>query len=244
MAMPSPPHFPRVVARFVEPYRGEFISLTLWVTGIWFFGMAYDLTGGRTIRDDEVVTFRLAFAMASAIASVTALAVAGRVRWALGAAVCFSLAGFILIGAAVSLSWLAVPRFPGAVFQVAEAAIVTGVFMGAGLGLIAGLLVLLARRWPRLIGWLVAGLLAACVARFVHISAFDSVIQYAMAFRIGRDPGAYFGAYRVFFPASLGACAGAVVGAAGACAVLWWSGRRQPAAGSGEPGAESVQAIH
>jgi hypothetical protein len=224
-----------MLGRSIETYRGELISLTMWVTGVWFFGMAYDITGGRTIRDHEVATFRLAFAMASAIASVTTLAIAGRFRWALGAAVCFSVTGVILIGLAFSLSWLAVPPVPGSVYQVAQAVIITGLFMGTGLGLIAGLMALLVRRWPRLIGWLIAGALAVCIARSDHIAAFDRVVQFAMKSRIELDPVTFFEAYRIFFPASIGAGAGAVVGAAGACAVLWWTGQRRTAAGSSPP---------
>jgi hypothetical protein len=245
-AMGSLGSFLRAAARLVETCKGAMASLVLWLSGVWFFGMAYCMTGGRTVGDDEVVAFMSAFAWAAALAPVTALAVAGRTRWALVAMAGFAIFALTMAGLSFALPWpvpsLGRPGSGAASFpstplwrsigRVAEAAIVAGVFMGVGLGLVAGLLILLARRWPRLIGWLMAGILVACVTRSAHIDAFDHVAQYAMTTRIGREPG-FYPAARIELPSAMGACAGAVVGAAGAWAVLWWADRRRTAAGSG-----------
>jgi hypothetical protein len=231
MAMRSPDRSPGVVARLIDAYKGELTSLSLWVTGVWFFGMAYAVTGDRTVRDDEVLAFTGAFALAAATASVTALFIAGRARWALGAAICFSASAMIAAGVAVWLSWVVGPltpplRGPVSAGEIAEAVIVAGLFMGVGVGLITGLLILLARRWPRLVAGLSAGVLVACVARSAHIVAFDHVAHYAMEARIGREFG-FYPAFRVELPSATGAGAGAVGGAAAVCAVLWWVGRRR-----------------
>jgi hypothetical protein len=243
MAMQRPDRSQGVAARLIDTYKGELTSLSLWVTGVWFFGMAYAVTGDRSIRDDEVVAFTAAFALAAAAATVTALAVASRGRWALGAAVCFSAFATIAAGVAIWISWLAGPpartlRRLMSVWRVSEAAIVAGLFLGVGIGLIAGLSILLARRWPWLVGWLASGILVACVARYAHITAFDHVANYIIKARLGREASQgrlFYPAYRVELASAIGAGAGAVVGAAAVCAVLWWVGRRRTADGSGQP---------
>src|SRR5262249_26214050 len=174
-------------------------------------------------------------------ATVTVLAVAGRGRWALGAAVCFSAFAMIAAGVAIWLFWMAgapapTLRYPVSTGQITEAAIVAGLLLGVGVGLIAGLWILLARRWPRLVGWLAASVLVACVARYAHITAFDQVASYVIKTRLGREAGQgrlFYAAYRVELASAIGAGAGAVVGAAAVCAVLWWVGRRRTTDGSG-----------
>src|SRR5690349_15370609 len=170
MAMQRPDRSPGVVARLIDTYKGELTSLSLWVTSVGFFGTAYAVTGSRGIGDFEVIAFTAAFALAAATATVTALAVAGRARWALGAAACFSAFAMAAAVVAVWLAWVfrppgLPPREPISAGEIVEAATGAGLLLGVGIGLIAGLLILIARRWPRLVGWLTAGVLAACVAR-------------------------------------------------------------------------------
>jgi hypothetical protein len=233
MAMRGPARFPAVATRWIDTYKGELTTLSLWGTGVWFFGMAYAVTGSRSIGDDEVVAFTAAFALASASATVTALAVTGRARWALGAAVCFSAFATIVTGVAIWISWVAgapapSPRYPISTGQIAEAAIVAGLLLGVGIGLIVGLLILLARRWPRIVGGLAAAILVACVARYAHVAAFDHVANYVTRARLGREASMgrlFYPAYRVELASAIGAGAGAVFGAAAVCAVLWWVSR-------------------
>ncbi len=237
--MRRPDSLRALATRLIDAYKGELTTLSLWVTSVGFFGMAYAVTGSRMIADYEVVGFTAAFALASATATVTALAVAGRARWALGAAVCFSAFAVAAAGVATWLAWVfrtsaPLPQQPVSVGEIAEAAIVAGLLLGVAIGLIAGLLILLAHRWPRLVGWLAAGILAACVVRYSHIAAFDRVARYAMKARISRGGYELF-ADRVQLPAATGAGAGAIVGAAAVGTVLWWIGRRRTAGGPDQP---------
>jgi hypothetical protein len=232
--MRRPDSFAAVATRLIDTYKGEFTTLSLWVTSVGFFGMAYAVTGRRTIEDYEVVVFTAAFALASATATVTALVVAGRARWALGAAVCFTAFAMAAAGVAVWLAWVFRPpappfRQPISAGEIAEAAIVAGLLLGVGIGLIAGLVILLARRWPRLVGWLTAGILVVCVARYAHISVFDHIARQAMKARVGLF------ADRVQLPAATGAGAGAIVGVSAVGTVLWWIGRRPTAGGLDQP---------
>lgn len=237
----------RAAARHVAAGKGAMASVALWVTGTWFFGMAYTMTGVRADRHDEVVAFVLGFATASAIATVTALAVAGRRRWALVASAGLSAFAFVVAVVIVGLAFLAVPparafgppasedvfliarQYLDSVERVAMVATMAGLFMGCAIGLIAGLWILLVGRWPRLVGWLSAALLVAVVARTSHIAAFNRVALDATTSRIASGPGIFHPAHRLELPSAMGAMAGAIGGATATGAVLWWAGRRRAA---------------
>jgi hypothetical protein len=95
------------------------------------------------------------------------------------------------------------------------------VILGIALGSIAGLLLLLANRWPRLIRWLAVGLLVSCVIGSMHIDAFKSVTDFVVKTRLQSASSletAWFMTHELL--AAMGATAGMVVGAVIACAAV------------------------
>jgi hypothetical protein len=219
----------------------------MWLTASVFFVLAYFLSG-RSARVEEAIIFAVAFGTAAAVSAVIALAVGGKRRWALDAALPMA----ILIAAAVStagvLTWLAstvsasprtinyLPVYWGSiaavVLGVSLQTIPTGAILGAGIGVISGLSIVLGRRWPRLVGWLLVMLLVFCVIGSVHIVAFDGVVDFVVRTRLeGVRPLVGYWGIRHELPSAIGATAGAFVGAVvvyGAVRLVEGSRRSRP----------------
>jgi hypothetical protein len=134
------------------------------------------------------------------------------------------------VGTAGALTWLApmtsvnrqtvryFPRYsgqiPAAVLGISSQTIPTGAILGAGIGVISGLAILLARRWPRLVGWFLAVLFVSCVIGSVHIIAFDRVVDFVVQSGLeGVHRLMVPWTVRLELPTAIGATAGAFVGA-------------------------------
>ena len=101
-----------------------------------------------------------------------------------------------------------------AVLGIARQTIPTGAILGTGIGTFVGLMILLARRRPQLVGWLVVGLLLSCVVGFVHVVAFDRVVDFVVKTRMeGVNSLMVSWTIRSEIASAIGATAGAFVGA-------------------------------
>ncbi len=185
--------------RLVRLLARPLAMAAIWLTATGFFGMAYFLSG-RRVRVEEAIIFTVAFANAAAVSAVIALAVGAKRRWALEAALPMAILMATPVGVAGVLIWLAptmsgslkrldyFPHYgghiPTAVLGIARQTIPTGVILGAGIGAFVGLLILLARHRPRLVGWFVVGLLLSCVVGSAHIVAFDRVVDFVVKTRL------------------------------------------------------------
>jgi hypothetical protein len=216
--------------------------VALWLIAIGFFGTAYQLAAGRRPRLDDEVTFTAAFAVASAVSAAIALAVGGRRRWAIEAAIPMAILLAMPVAVACVLSWLApvmgwplmtvsgFPRYRGvitaAVWETAKLTFPSGVILGALTGAVAGVLLVLARRWPRLVGLLVVGLLLACVVNSIHIETFGRATDFLVKARLSGVNRLVFSWHADFeLSSALGATAGAVVGAIAASGAVRLSER-------------------
>jgi hypothetical protein len=218
------------------------VMAAVWLTATAFFGLAYFLSG-RRIRVEEAIIFTVAFAGAAAFSALIALAIGAKGRWALEAGVPMVLLMATPVGIAWVLSWLAPTwswnfrtldffpyrgHFSTAVLGIARQTIPTGAVLGAGIGSIVGLLTLLSRRQPRLVGWFVVGLLLACVIGFVHVIAFDRVVDFVVKTRLqGVNSLMVSWTIRFELAAAIGATAGASVGAVVACGAVRLGERRR-----------------
>jgi hypothetical protein len=124
-----------------------------------------------------VLEFTGAFAMASAISAVTALALGGQKRWAALTALAMVLLIATPIAGTYALSWLGqnplgagVPnvvsvqqRLTLPALEIARLMIPTATILGTMTGTITGLLLLLAGRWAGFVRWSLVGLLPGCV---------------------------------------------------------------------------------
>jgi hypothetical protein len=205
--------------------------VAIWLTATAFFGLAYYLSG-RRVRVEDAIIFTVAFANASAVSGVIALAIGARKRWALEAALPMMIFIATPVCTASVLNWLAptlsanlggvdyLPakyrgHLPTAVLGIARMTIPTGVILGVGLGFTVGALILLARsRLRLLVRWVVAGLLLACVLGSVHVVAFDRVVDFVVMTRLnGLDRFHANWTMHVELASAIGATAGAFVGA-------------------------------
>ena len=167
--------------QFVQLLARPLAMVAMWMTATGFFGVAYFLSG-RRVRVEEAIVFTVAFAGSAAVSAVIALAIGTKRRWALEAALPMAILVATPVGIAGALSWLAptlngnLPRIdyfpdyrghlPTAVLGIVRQTIPTGVILGAGIGAIAGLSILVARHRPRLVAWFVVGLLLFMRRRF------------------------------------------------------------------------------
>jgi hypothetical protein len=134
------------------------------------------------------------------------------------------------VALAAALTWLAPTRgaslltvdylpayrghIPTAVLGIARQTIPTGAMLGVSTGALAGLLIFLARSRPRLVRWVVLGLLLACIMSFAHIAAFDRVVDFVVKTRLeGVNRLRANGTMRLELASAIGATAGAFVGA-------------------------------
>ena len=200
----------------------------MWLTATAFFGMAYFLSG-RRVRVEEAIIFTVAFANAAAFSAVIALAIGAKTRWALEAALPMAVLMVTPLGMVWALSRLARTLswnlqtdnffpyhgdFPTVVLGIARQTIPTGVILSAGIGTTVGLLILLAYLRPRLVGWFVAGVLLSCVIGFVHVAAFDRVVDFVVKTRLeGVNSWMVSWTIRLELASAIGATAGAFVGA-------------------------------
>jgi hypothetical protein len=201
----------------------------MWLTASGFFVLAY-FSSGRSASVEEAVIFAVAFGTAAAVSAVIALAVGGKRRWALDAALPMAIlvaapvgtAGVVIwLAPAVSASFRTINYFPAnwgsiaaVVLGVSWQTIPTGAILGAAIGVISGFSIVLGRRWPRLVGWLLVMLLVFCVSGSVHIVAFDGVVDFVVRTRLeGLHPLVASWGIRHELPSAIGATAGAFVGA-------------------------------
>jgi hypothetical protein len=227
--------------RYLRPLVRPTAIVALWLITIGFFATAYQLAAGRRPRLDDEITFTAAFAVASAVSAAIALAVGGRRRWAFEAAIPMAILLAMPVAVAGALSWLApamgwtmmsvsgFPRYRGvitaAVWETAKLTFPSGVILGVLAGAVAGVLLVLARRWPRLVGLLMVGLLLACVSKSFHIDAFGRATDLLVKARLsGVNRLVYSWNVGFEFSSALGATAGAVVGAIAASGAVRLSG--------------------
>jgi hypothetical protein len=188
----------------------------MWLTATGFFGMAYFLSG-RSIRVEEGIIFTVTFGTAAAVSAVIALAIGAERRWAIEAALPIAILMAAPVGTAGALTWLAPTmggniqaagyfpqyrgRIPAAVLGVSMQTIPIAAILGAGIGAISGLSIVLGRCWSRLVGWFLVLLFVSCIIGSMHIIVFDRVVDLLVQ--------------NITFelPAAIGATAGAVVGA-------------------------------
>jgi hypothetical protein len=219
----------------------------MWLTATGFFVLAYFLSG-RSVRVEEAIIFAVAFGTAAAVAAVIALAVGGKRRWALDAALPMAILMAAPVGTAGVLTWLAPTmsaslrtinyfpvyrgRLPAIVLGISGQTIPTGAILGVGIGVISGLSIVLGRRWPRLVGWLLVMLLVFCVIGSVHIVAFDGVVDFVVRTRLeDLHPLVAAWGMGVELASAIGATAGAFVGAVvayGAVRLVEGSRRSRP----------------
>jgi hypothetical protein len=239
--------------RAIRSLARPLAMVAIWMTATAFFGLAYFLSG-RRVRVEEAIVFTIAFAGAAAVSAVIALAIGSKRRWALEAALPMVILIAAPVGIAGALTWLAptigslnavdyfpavdyLPqyggRIPAAVLGVARQTIPTGVILGAGIGAIAGVSILLARHRPRLVAWSVVGLLLLCVIGSVHVAAFDRVVDLVMKTRLeGVNRLMVSWTIRSELASAIGATAGAFVGAVVAYGAARLSDRSQASARS------------
>lgn len=230
--------------------------VSIWLIAAGFFGTAYVIgTGRRLPRQMEVPNFIGAFAVSAIVSAVVALFLGGRRRWAVEAVLSISILIVTPIASAYAMFWL-VPTFGQSLLgmmprdflsyrrdmqesarEIAGFAVPAGTVLGILVGTIAGLVLVLAGRWPRFVGGLVVGLLLACAIASVHINLFDVVIDLVVQTRLHGIDRAYHAWLMTSEVASaIGATAGAVVGAVISC----WAvrmGVRSRRTATGRPGA-------
>jgi hypothetical protein len=147
----------------------------------------------------DLIGFGCALALAGAAAAIVAVGLAGRWRWSVEIA----LAVMLMAVAGAALAYLALWVNPWTVRsrmdawsflrlrrdlpRWAEAIVLFHAPMGAGVGgvvgAIAGLLILLARRWPRWATGIALGLLFACAFDPVQQLIFRAVISWGWIVR-------------------------------------------------------------
>jgi hypothetical protein len=231
--------------RAIRSLARPLAMVAIWMTATAFFGLAY-FSSGRRVRVEEAIVFTVAFAGAAAVSAVIALAIGAKRRWALEAALPMVILMAAPVGIAGALTWLAPTignlnavdyfpqyggRIPTAVLGVARQTIPTGVILGAGIGAIAGLSILLARHRPRLVAWFVVGLLLACVIGSVHVAAFDRVVDLVVKTRLeGVNSLMVSWTIRSELASAIGATAGAFVGAVVAYGAVRLSDRSRASA--------------
>jgi hypothetical protein len=220
--------------RLIRSLARQLAMVTIWLTATGFFGMAFFRSGGRRARVEEAVIFAVAFAGAAAVSAVITLAMGGKRHWAVVAALPMAIVLATPVGIASVLSGLApavgwklrrLSYFPlgggevsTVILGIARQTIPTGAILGVVIGTLAGLLTLLASRRPRLVGWLVGGLLLSCVIGSVHIDAFGRVIDFVLRMRLeGVNRLVVSWTIAIELAATMGATAGALVGAVVAC---------------------------
>jgi hypothetical protein len=220
----------RLVGRtqFVRLLARALTMAAMWLTATTFFGMAYFLSGKR-VTVEEAIIFTAAFANAAAFSAVTALTVGAKIRWALEAALPMALLIATPVGLAWAVPWLAPTlswnlqtanffpyrgQWPTAVLGIARQTIPAGAILSTCMGTIAGLVIRLGRRLPRLVGWFVMGFLLSCVVGFVHVVAFDRVVDFVVKTRLeGVNNLRVSWTIRFELASAIGATAGAFVGA-------------------------------
>lgn len=176
----------------------------------------------------EVIAFGLSFALASAVAGVATLAVGGRGRLAIEAAV--AIVATVLV--AMGVVWLA-PFTTQRLARLGSQELLfyrrkavafvrdwfpTGPILGLVIGTLAGLLMRLGRRRPRVAAALAVGLLVAVAA-----SASDAgrlVSDFVLESRKARDKWTFPSLDPIEVAGSIGSAAGSVFGAIAACAAL------------------------
>ena len=222
--------------QLVRSLASPLAMVAMWLTATAFFGLAYFLTG-RRVRIEEAIIFAVAFACAAAVSAAIALVVGAKRRWALEAALPMTILMTAPVGVAVALDELAaalswkLPRvdyfpdyagqIPTAVLGIARQTIPTGAILGTGVGAIVGLSVSLARYRPRLVRWVMVGLLLACVFGSAHIVAFDRVVDFVVKSRLEGLPSLKVAwTIRSELASAIGASAGAFVGAVVASAAV------------------------
>lgn len=213
--------------------------VSIWLIAIGFFAIAYIMGGRRWPSSFEILDFTSSFAVASAMAAVVAFMLAG--RRSLAAEVTLAILILIVppIGASYLIFWL-VPTLGqellqmrtiaflsfrqahlSAALEIARLTIPTATILGILMGAVAGIVLLLASRWPRLVGWLVAGLLLGCVVGSVHIDAFGRMTDFVVKTRLhGANRLEYAWFMTCELLSAMGATAGAVVGAVIACGAV------------------------
>jgi hypothetical protein len=219
--------------------------VSIWLIAVGFFGTAYIVAGKRQTRSFEILDFTAAFAVEAAISAVIALILGGKKRWAVEATLSMLILMLTPIGGAYALFWLAptpgqylpgtsVPDFLSlrrelteSAFEIAKLTIPTATVLGIMIGAVAGLLLVLASRRPQFAGWLVVGLLLACVIGSVHIDAFRRVTDVVVKARMnGSNSIEYAWFMTGELVSAMGATAGAVVGAVISCGAVRMDGRK------------------
>jgi hypothetical protein len=193
-------------------------------------------SSGTRAATDELIAFACSFAVAVPIASAMPLILGGKTSRAVEAmlAIAFAIVAsggmtYVFLWAAPSLvrsqmgSWEFLRLQNLILFAASMGASLCaplGAIVGGAIGTIAGLLVLLARRTPKLAAGLVAGLLLACASGPVQSYAFGLATDLVLESRLEGGRWAVSSISPNEIASALGATIGAVLGAVLAAAVM------------------------
>ncbi len=240
--------FFRGIARCSQFLARQLIIVSTGMVAVGFFGTAYFLSGShQTWLDRDLLHFAGAFALAGAAsASMTQFLAGNRRRGLEIMPAIFILIAIPVVGAGIAL-WLAPtlgqrlvglgpPQFFAYRQSLLDSAVVfawqtapTGMGLGIAIGAAAGLVLLLNGRCPRLVRRVFAGVLLVCALGSVHIGVFRSITDLVVNYRLQGLTSLEQSWYMRYERAStLGATAGAVVGATISCGAWWVACRPRP----------------
>jgi hypothetical protein len=188
------------------------------------------------LATDELIAFACSFAIAAAIACVMPLILGGRKSWAIQATLAIAFAIVASGGVAYLLLWAAPSLVRSQVgyweflslqhlvlFSVsmnARLCAPLAAIVGGAIGTIAGVLVVVARRAPKLAAGLTAGLLLACASGPVQSFAFSLATDFVLEWRLEGGKWAVSSISQNEIASALGATIGAVFGAVTAAAMI------------------------
>jgi hypothetical protein len=207
-----------------------------WLTAVGIGAGCFALSGTRA-SIDELIAFACSFAVAVPIASAMPLILGGKSSQAVEALLAIAIVivasggiTYVFLWAAPSLvrshmGYWEFLRLQHLVLFAASMSVTLcarlGAIIGGGIGTIAGLLVLLARRTPKLAAGLVAGLLLACASGPVQSFAFGLATDLVLEWRLEGGKWAVSSISQNEIASALGAAIGAVLGAVIAAAVIY-----------------------
>lgn len=229
------------VARCLPFLARQLIIFSIWLIVVGFFGAAYLLAGRRpSPSSSDLLNFTLGFVIAAAIAAVMTLIFGGKTRFAFEIAIPVVMLIIVMQGGPFALIWFAPglcqgllrmnnraflsfqPSYLDTALEIVWLVAPTGAILEVTIGVVAGLFVLLGRRWPGFVRWSLMGLLLACTVRFVHIDIFRKATDLVIKYRLrSLNSNGYLWYLRAELAPAIGAGAGAVVGAAFSCLSIW-----------------------
>ena len=240
---------PSATGRLLRSVGRGLAVVAVWAVALGI-GVGGFFTGSRP-GQYEAIAFGLAFALASAVAGGTTLAMGGRGRLAIEGAAAIVATVLIAAGAVAGLLWLdpfTAQRLAGIgsqeliayrgqlvtiVRDFGRPRFPTGPILGLAVGTIGGLLMRLAGRRPRFAAMLAVGLLVT-VAASASVAG-GVVADIVLDARRERGKWAVSWLNPIEVAGTIGSVAGSVFGAIAACGMLRGSRGRSPTKPSGDP---------